>query len=401
MRILWADDQADVVKTLRPLLAPLQAQVVEARNGEDALRLAIESDFDVILLDLQMPPEQWGGLWFLGKRAEVGIKTPVLVLSGEGQQRETIKALRLGVEDYVRKEEVERELLSRIQNVLAKDGRRVEGQLLDSAPALIAIPLKRYLAAAAPAEKLHRMLELYEATLRLGAFLALGERRAKGPDSDQPNDVSIAALVAPAMGSWNQVRVVVAKSADALLTRRYGGCLNPQLTDRMVKVRNNLAHGGEPSAVVAQELLEELQPGLRTTLTALGRTPLTLIAPQAMGFDGDRFHVDGVEMRGDSPAFPTLRLESSRPVTTGRTYAASDGDATLIDLHPLVIATAGRAPGAWQLCLFDGIRDARSSDVKLKGTERLRYSNLWTGERDVKLDRQLSSAELRGLTSDW
>src|SRR5215831_19461297 len=101
MRILWADDQADVVKTLLPLLAPLKASVVEARDGDEALQLAAASHFDLILLDLQMPPEQWGGLWFLEKRAAEGISTPVLVLSGEGQQRKTIKALRLGVEDYV------------------------------------------------------------------------------------------------------------------------------------------------------------------------------------------------------------------------------------------------------------------------------------------------------------
>jgi DNA-binding response OmpR family regulator len=402
MRILWADDQADVVKTLRPLLAPLKAKVIEAHSGEDALRLATESDFDLILLDLQMPPEQWGGLWFLEKRAEAGIATPVLVLSGEGQQRETIKALRLGIEDYVRKEEVERELVSRIQEILAKDDQRLETELLESGAAMIAIPLKRYLAAATPTERLHRMLELYEAILRLGAFLALGERRAAGSDGDSVDDLSVGGLVAPAMGSWNHVRVTISKSLpDQFLTRRYGGALRSQLTDQMIKVRNDLAHGGEPSAVVAQELLDELQPGLRSTLAALRRMPLTIVVPQAMRFDGARFSVDGVATRGDSPAFPAIQLESSGPVATGRACAAGAGEGKLIDLHPLIVATEGREPGTWQVCLFDGIRGARSNEANLKGTEPLRYSNLWTGERDMHLDPPLDSAELRGLTADW
>jgi CheY-like chemotaxis protein len=402
MRILWADDQADVVKTFRPLLAPLKAKIVEARDGEEALRLATESHFDLILLDLQMPPQDWGGLWFLEQRAEAGIASPVLVLSGEGQQRETIRALRLGVEDYVRKEEVERELVSRIQEVLKKDGARLDAQLLDSAPALIAIPLKRYLAAATQTERLHRMLELYEAILRLGAVVALGERREGGSDGDQFADVSIGGLVAPTMGSWNRVRIAISKALpEKPLTRRFDGALSPQCTDRMIKVRNDLAHGGEPSAIVAAELLEELQPELRSALAALRSMALTIVVPQAMRFDGTRFSVEAVVTRGDSPTFPAVQLRNDGPVATGRVYVARLGGGTMIDLHPLILANEGREPGAWQLLLFDGIRGVRPNETTLAGTERLRYSNLWTAERDVDLETHQTSSELRGLTADW
>jgi DNA-binding response OmpR family regulator len=402
MRILWADDQADVIRTLRPLLAPLKAKVVEARSGEDALRLATESDFDLILLDLQMPPEQWGGLWFLERRAEAGILSPVLVLSGEGQQRETIKALRLGVEDYVRKEEVERELVSRIREVLAKHDQQLETELLHSAPALIAIPLKRYLAAASPAARLRRMLELYEAILRQGAFLALAERRAAAEEGNPVGDASISGLAAPAMGSWMRVWVAMRRSLPAeSLTRRFDAVVSSQLTDRMIKVRNDLAHAAEPSAAIAQELLDELQPGLRSALAALMRMPLTLIVPTSMRFDGAVFSVEGVATRGDSPAFPSVEIGSAYPVATGRVYAAGAATATLLDLHPLILASEGREPGAWQICLFDGIRGARPNEATLDGAEYLRYSDLWTGERDVDLDPQPTSAELRGLTTDW
>jgi CheY-like chemotaxis protein len=402
VRILWADDQADVVKTLRPLLGPLRAKVVEARSGEEALQLAAGSHFDLILLDLQMPPERWGGLWFLERRAEAGISTPVLVLSGEGQQRETIKAMRLGVEDYVRKEEVERELVSRIQAVVEKDGARLNAELLASAPALIAHPLKRYLAAATPTERLHRMIELYEAILRLGAFVALGERRAAGDDADRIEDLSIGGLVAPAMGSWNRVRIAISGSLSVgSLTRRYDVALRSQHTDRMIKVRNDLAHGGEPSAVVAQELLDELQPGTRLALAALRSAPLTFVVPQLMRFDGARYSVEGVVMRGDSPAFPPVQLECEAPVATRRVYAEGASRGTIIDLHPLIVATEGREPGAWQVYVFDGIHGARPNDATLTGAERLRYSNLWSAERDVGLGTQLLSVELRGLTADW
>jgi hypothetical protein len=120
-----------------------------------------------------------------------------------------------------------------------------------------------------------------------------------------------------------------------------------------------------------------------------------------MRFDGAHFSVDGVSVTGDSPAFPSVKAASTRPVVTGHVYAAGAPDGALIDLHPLVTAKEGREPGATQVCLFDGIRGARPNEANLKGTEPLRYSDLWTAEREVDIEPQLTSVDLRGITPDW
>lgn len=126
MRILWADDQQDVVKTLA--VEVLNAEwlvdfVADATLALDALK---GGGYDLVLLDLNMPPNRWGGLWLLQQLKVLGLEIPpVLVVSAEGTQLETIEALRLGAADYVMKERVHVELANRIKASIASRDREL------------------------------------------------------------------------------------------------------------------------------------------------------------------------------------------------------------------------------------------------------------------------------------
>ena len=120
-RILWIDDQVNVVETFSLLLAPIQADVVFAQSAEEGVSRFAEEEFDLVLLDLNMPPGKWGGLWVLEAVSRLDKKTPFMVVSGEGSQRETIKALRLGAVDYITKEGIEEDLLPRVQELLERE----------------------------------------------------------------------------------------------------------------------------------------------------------------------------------------------------------------------------------------------------------------------------------------
>ncbi len=122
VRILWADDQIDVQETLSSLLADLRPEIVHVKDGQEALVRLTREQFDLLILDLKMPPLEWGGLWLLEQmqQAKVGIAT--IVLSGEGTQAETIKALRTGASDYVTKDNAIKELRERVTEVLQRDG---------------------------------------------------------------------------------------------------------------------------------------------------------------------------------------------------------------------------------------------------------------------------------------
>lgn len=136
-RVLWIDDQLDVIKTLSSLLAPLNAEVTCVGSAMEAMKLLEDDTYDLMLVDLDMPPGKWGGLWFLDAVARSGTNTPIIVVSGEGSQQETIKALRLGALDYVTKESLEQDLVSRATAVLSRFSGETN-QASDGTRALIA-----------------------------------------------------------------------------------------------------------------------------------------------------------------------------------------------------------------------------------------------------------------------
>jgi len=117
-RLLWADDQIDVARTLSIELRSHSVDFVG--SGEEAIEALTARFFDLVLVDLSMPPGEWGGLWLLEEMKKRDIFAPAVVISGEGTQSETIKALRLGAIDYVTKENAERELQDRIQNAITR-----------------------------------------------------------------------------------------------------------------------------------------------------------------------------------------------------------------------------------------------------------------------------------------
>jgi DNA-binding response OmpR family regulator len=121
-RILWLDDQVDVARTLSGLLGRGRLDITFCDSAEPALVRAQAEPFDLVIVDLAVPPGQWGGLWFLERLHDPAMQhvgpLPVLVLSGEGSQVETIRALRLGANDYVTKDSASSELADRVDALL-------------------------------------------------------------------------------------------------------------------------------------------------------------------------------------------------------------------------------------------------------------------------------------------
>ena len=119
MRFLVVDDHAVVRRGVRELLADSfpDCEVVEAANGEDAVRMFAEGEWDLVVLDLAMPGR--GGLDALkgiqGHRPQV----PVLVLSAHAEDQFAIRALRAGARGYVTKQSASDELVTAARKLLA------------------------------------------------------------------------------------------------------------------------------------------------------------------------------------------------------------------------------------------------------------------------------------------
>lgn len=119
MKILIADDHYILRKGLKHILTDEFGTVEfgEAENGKDALTKIKEKQWDVLILDINMPGI--GGLEVLKHLKSEGIKIPVLVLSMHPEEQVAIEALKLGASGYLTKEAADTELIKAINKILS------------------------------------------------------------------------------------------------------------------------------------------------------------------------------------------------------------------------------------------------------------------------------------------
>ena len=102
LRVLVADDHEMLRTAVRGLLQILGCSVAVVANGREAIELASQEDFDLVLLDLQMP--EMGGLEAarsLRQRHGHRIRPRIIGLSAEVDERETCEAA--GMDDFIAK----------------------------------------------------------------------------------------------------------------------------------------------------------------------------------------------------------------------------------------------------------------------------------------------------------
>ena len=129
MRLLIVEDEPKTGDYLKKGLAEHGYALEIARTGTDGLHLALESDFDLILLDVMLPGMNgWQVLAKLREKKD----TPVLFLTARDQVDDRVKGLELGADDYLVKPFAFSELLARVR-VLLKRGKQVPADTLSLA----------------------------------------------------------------------------------------------------------------------------------------------------------------------------------------------------------------------------------------------------------------------------
>ena len=104
--MLIEDDMIEVMKLNRAILSlELSHKIIEANNGEEALKLLKEKDNipDIILLDLNMP--KINGIEFLGilKNDDTLKYVPTIILTTSSNQRDLLACYEIGIAGYVLK----------------------------------------------------------------------------------------------------------------------------------------------------------------------------------------------------------------------------------------------------------------------------------------------------------
>jgi two-component system KDP operon response regulator KdpE len=116
-KVLVVDDEPQIRRVMRVILAGENYEVVEARSGEAALLRFREFLPDLVLLDLNMPG--MSGLETCRIIRETS-DVPIVVLTVRHEEEEKVEALDAGADDYVTKPFGKKELLARIRAALRR-----------------------------------------------------------------------------------------------------------------------------------------------------------------------------------------------------------------------------------------------------------------------------------------
>jgi two-component system KDP operon response regulator KdpE len=120
-RLLVVDDEAGLRKVVRDALEQAGHEVETAGDGEEALSLFAERSFDLIVTDLAMPRRD--GL-DLVREVRKSSAVPILVLTVRGEEREKVRLLDAGADDYVTKPFGVAELVARARALLRRGDAR-------------------------------------------------------------------------------------------------------------------------------------------------------------------------------------------------------------------------------------------------------------------------------------
>ena len=115
--ILIVDDEKPIVEILVYNLQKEGYNTLEANDGEEAVRIALEKKPNLILLDIMLP--KMDGL-AVCKKIRHSLNVPILMLSAKDEEIDKILGLELGADDYVTKPFSVRELMARVKANLRK-----------------------------------------------------------------------------------------------------------------------------------------------------------------------------------------------------------------------------------------------------------------------------------------
>jgi DNA-binding response OmpR family regulator len=388
IRVLFVDDQREVAKTLSKLVLGDNIQWQFADDGEDGLARIAKEVFDLVVIDLQMPPGRWGGLWLLRELSDRGLLVDTLVLSGQAGQSETIEAMRLGARDFVVKDNASSELADRVREALVQGAEDRSIYAAAQLPTPIALPYQRMGASKDPDAQLRAGLTTAEAVLRFCALAAVAVVRA----NSTLDESLLTRLALPSLGSWLDVCRMLSPLVANHEVHRWIQAACGKDTDRLVRHRNDTVHGGGIPSVGMEDALADVRSWLDFFILATrSEGPIEMVVAGPMTFTGTSYRVELAKLAGAARSVAWARTNLSAPLVTGRVYMRSSTDG-YVDIWPLVLADHGASMGDWNVAMMDGYRQTRRGEIKR--SDRLRYVDASTGTRFTSPSNVLGDVSL-------
>jgi two-component system, OmpR family, KDP operon response regulator KdpE len=117
-RILVVDDEAQIRRVVRTTLASNGYEVSEAKNGDEALGLLRSNEYDLVLLDVNMPGKS--GLETCREIRSIGTHPAIIMVTVRDSEADKVDALDAGADGYVTKPFGMSELIARVRSVLRR-----------------------------------------------------------------------------------------------------------------------------------------------------------------------------------------------------------------------------------------------------------------------------------------
>ncbi|MEX0299106.1 MAG: response regulator transcription factor CtrA [Kordiimonas sp.] len=118
MRVLLIEDDPTMTRSIELMLNSEGFNVYSTDLGEEGLDLGKLYDYDIILLDLNLPDMH--GYDVLKKLRTAKVNTPILILSGLSEMENKVKGLGFGADDYLTKPFHKEELVARIHAIVRR-----------------------------------------------------------------------------------------------------------------------------------------------------------------------------------------------------------------------------------------------------------------------------------------
>jgi two-component system, cell cycle response regulator CtrA len=118
MRVLLIEDDSSVAQSIELMLKSESFNVYTTDLGEEGVDLGRLYDYDIILLDLNLP--DMSGFEVLRSLRVSKVKTPILILSGIASIEHKVKGLGYGADDYMTKPFHKTELIARVQAIVRR-----------------------------------------------------------------------------------------------------------------------------------------------------------------------------------------------------------------------------------------------------------------------------------------
>ncbi len=139
IRLLVADDDADIRDVLKLTLAEENYEISEAKDGEEALSIINSKPLDLVLLDYRMPKLDGRQVCRLVKKDLLLRHLPIIMVTRSGDPNDKVGGIDAGADDYIVKPFEPKELLARIRMVLRRTERDLEANPLTRLPGNVSI----------------------------------------------------------------------------------------------------------------------------------------------------------------------------------------------------------------------------------------------------------------------